>query len=252
MTENIYGHKKRLEWVLSHCTREDRIIELGCGTGVMITLPLASAGFDIVGLDIHTPSIDFGRDLCKRQGLGEERLLALDLKDLRGKWDVIIASEMLEHLNNEHLPSTLALIKDAMKPKGKLLVTVPNGYGWFEAESWLWYKARLGKLLQYKGLDSLIDESKARLFGRLPAEAYLPSTLADSPHMQRFTYKSIQATLRRYGFEVLSITGSVLVAGPFSNLFFTGVSPAMTLNGTLGDRFPRIASGYFLACRLSE
>jgi hypothetical protein len=52
------------------------------------------------------------------------------------------------------------------------------------------------------------------------------------------------------GFEVINITGSVLFAGPFSNMLFTGVTSIMRLNCALGRLFPRIASGFYIACRL--
>jgi len=39
--ENEYGQAKRLKWIESNTQKQDTIIELGCGTGYMITLPMA-------------------------------------------------------------------------------------------------------------------------------------------------------------------------------------------------------------------
>ena len=80
------------------------------------------------------------------------------------------------------------------------------------------------------------------------ADPYL-STLDSSPHVQRFTYDTIQDLLLGQGFEITDRTGSVLFAGPVSNMLFTGMVPVMKLNCALGQRLPRFASGFFMGCR---
>jgi hypothetical protein len=55
--------------------------------------------------------------------------------------------------------------------------------------------------------------------------------------------------LVEHGFEVLSVTGSVMFAGPFSNLFFTGIAPIMKINSLLGQLMPRLAAGFYICCR---
>ena len=72
-------------------------------------------------------------------------------------------------------------------------------------------------------------------------------TLADSPHKQRFTWRSIHAILARAGFEVVEARGAILFCGPFSDLAFSGLPRVMKANRRLGRRFPRVASDYYLA-----
>lgn len=45
LVENIYGPKKRLNWMISQIDKADTIIEFGCGTGFMIA-------------DVIFPSVD--------------------------------------------------------------------------------------------------------------------------------------------------------------------------------------------------
>jgi ubiquinone/menaquinone biosynthesis C-methylase UbiE len=45
--ENVYGNAKRLKWILPHIRKDLSIIELGCGTGYMICLPLKKMGYSI-------------------------------------------------------------------------------------------------------------------------------------------------------------------------------------------------------------
>lgn len=247
--ENIYGHTKRLRWILDHIKRGDTILELGCGTGYMITLPLARMKYSVIGVDLDHRSIAYGHKLFLQEDLDPNSLKAADLSEINISPDVIIASELLEHIRNEDMVRTLNMIWNKLKPFGKFLVTVPNGYGGFEIEKFLWLKTGKGRLLERLGIDRLVRIVKLKAFGCDTQERQPPSTLSDSPHVQRFTYASIQDLLCSHGFEVTQVKGSVLFAGPFSNLLFTGIEPIMWLNCALGGMFPRVAAGVYVACK---
>jgi SAM-dependent methyltransferase len=244
--ENVYGSLRRLEWIERHLRPADRVLEVGCGTGVMLTLPLCERGVDITGLDLDPRSIAYGRDIAARHGLDPDVLQAVDLRDQPGAWDVIILSEVLEHQTDEGVKDLLGLIHAHLAPNGRILVTVPNGRGWFELESWLWLRLGLGRVIVALRLDAIGWSLKGRLVGPCADTPYL-STLDSSPHLQHFSLGSIQATVTRAGFSVLDSTGSAVFAGPFSNLLFTGIEIAMRLNNRLAKRFPAIASGFFVA-----
>lgn len=249
--ENIYGHIKRLEWIKEFISKDDLVVEFGCGTGYMITYPLLKDGYNIIGIDLDTKSIEYGQNFFSKVGLEANSLRSVNMKDLDIEPDIIIASEVLEHIPFPYLNETLGTIAHKLKPGGQLLVTVPNGYGWFELESLLWFKCKIGFILQYLQITRVISIIKRFLLGP-DIDAPCPSTLSDSPHVQYFTYTSIKALLRRHGFEVIDSTGSVLFAGPFSNLLFTGIKPIMMLNCMLGRVFPVIAAGFYIACRLPK
>ena len=249
MKENIYGHTKRLHWIISHLKKKDTIVEFGCGTGFMITLPLAQMGFSVFGVDLDDESISFGQEIFSHKGLNPKILKAMDISDLDVVPNVIIASEVLEHITDEDIDSVLRIIRHKLKPGGQFLVTVPNGYGWFELESFLWFKIGLGRLIEGLQIARAFNAFKFLLLG-LNIEPSYPSTLSNSSHVQRFTHSSIQDLLVGQGFEVINTTGSVLFAGPFSNMLFTGVTSIMRLNCALGRWFPRIASGFYISCRL--
>ena len=123
---------------------------------------------------------------------------------------MIIVSEVLEHLHNQEYPSFFELVFKKLKPEGKLLVTVPNGYGWFEIESYFYYKRKLGKLLDGLKITYKLDQFKNYIFKRTDWVNTIPSTFCSTPHVQKFTYGSIQKLLKGYDFQVNAITGSVL------------------------------------------
>lgn len=247
--ENIYGHAKRLGWIISHVHPGESLLEFGCGTGYMISRPLAHMGFAVVGVDLDDQSIAFGQSIYRREGLDPNGLMAIDLSLLGQSHDVIIASEVLEHIADEHLTGTLDTIRNRLASDGVLLVTVPNGYGWFEFESWLWSKVGIGRMCSALRIEGVVRRLKSLFIGFDLDQEY-PATLANSPHVQNFTYSSIRLLLEKSGFKIQGMTGSVLVAGPLSNLLFTGIGPIMRLNCALGTLLPRIAAGYYLECRL--
>jgi SAM-dependent methyltransferase len=248
MRETVYGSRRRLEWVLRHVTQKDVILEVGCGTGYMLCRPLAKLGYRIHGIDLDAKSIEHGQELLRSEGLDAAILACQPFSASSIRPDVVIVSEVLEHLHDAELVALLGEIRTRLGPAGRLLVTVPNGYGWFELEHFAWWKLGIGQWLFRAGFCHLVEKSKTRWLGRDAIDAGPPSTLSSSPHVQRFTLSSIERALRRAGFEIEEALGSVALSGPFSNLLFGGVDPLLAANGRWGERLGRFASGYFVAC----
>lgn len=248
--ENAYGHAKRLRWLAGRIEPSDRVLEFGCGTGLMITRPLLAAGVDVRGLDTDAASIKYGAEVLEAAGLEGCRLVAADVASLEETFDVVIASEVLEHIPDEHLSAVIAILRERLRPGGRLLVTVPNGYGWFEVESWLWYRLGVGRALEALRVTSAVRRMKR--FLRVPEDEDPVSSLDSSRHVQRFTIRSLRRLLERNGFAVEDATGTTLCSGPFSDLAFRGIGPLMRLNGFLGSLLPAVASGFLVSARLTE
>jgi SAM-dependent methyltransferase len=216
----------------------------------MITYPMRTWGYDVTGVDIDATSIEYGQRLLERAGMDPGALRLQDLRDVKGQLDAVIASEVLEHLDDAVLSASLDLIREKLRPDGRLLVTVPNGWGWFELEALLWNRLGVGAYLQRRaerGAGSgAINRAKRHAVDDYVADA-CASTLAHSPHVQRFTFGSIQRVLAAHGFEVVRARGSVLVCGPLSDLALTGMEDVMRLNSTLGRRLSRVAAGFYVA-----
>jgi SAM-dependent methyltransferase len=247
--ENVYGSRKRIDWIVRHLRRSDVVLEVGCGTGYMICRPLARLGYDVHGIDIDAASVERGQALLRDEGLDPSILAARPFAETDLAPDALIVSEVLEHLHDAELDGLLGEMRARLAPGGLLLVTVPNGYGWFELEQLLWWRAGLGRLLFRAGLCHLVEKTKSRWLGPAAVEAGPPSTLSSSPHVQRFTYPSITRRLAAAGFDVFDRRGSVAFSGPFSNLAFAGVGPVLAANARWGDRLGPLASGFMLACR---
>ena len=250
--ENVYGHAKRLKWMLSHIRQGLSIIEFGCGTGYMICLPLAKMGYSVKGLDLDEKSIAYGKKVFQEEGLDNSLISQRDISSLGTAADVIIASEVFEHMELDEINQTLNAIQEKLPNDGRLLVTVPNGYGWFELENFFWNKLRAGQFLEWVGFVELVYQIKKFFLAKKIDHPPHPSTLSESPHIQHFTASTIQKILKASGFMILEVTGSVLFAGPLTNLLFHGVDSFLKFNCFLGKLFPSMASGFFIACTVSE
>lgn len=248
--ENVYGHWERVKWIRRYIAPRAKTLEFGCGTGCMITLPLLSQGVDIYGIDRSKESIAYGRDVFSRYDFDATRLLDGDFAEIHQQFDVIIASEVLEHVSDAELPGVLALLRERLKDGGKLLVTVPNGFGLFELDSLLYFKMGLGRLAERMRITRALERLKTWIQGQEYLDCPYLSTLDASPHLQRFTYSSIQALLEANGFEILEFKGSTLASGPFCHLLFSGYKRIMDLNSRMGARLSAVAADFFVAACL--
>jgi len=98
LNENIYGIRKRLEFIKQYISKKDKILEFGCGTGYMITYQLLQEGYNIKGCDIDKKSIDLVEMILKESGLDKNGLINIDIFSINEKFDVIIASEVFEYI----------------------------------------------------------------------------------------------------------------------------------------------------------
>lgn len=131
-----YSEIKKLEFIVSTIGRHHnkpqtddiRILEVGCGKG-NISLPLASLGYNIYGIDSNPEEIDY---VIKKNRFPNASFEIMDAESLKSSssWDVVICSEIFEHLfSPEKLLTRLSKI---IKSNGTLIVTIPNGYGPYE------------------------------------------------------------------------------------------------------------------------
>ena len=248
--ENVYGHEKRLRWIESHLTPGDTVVEFGCGTGYMVTLPLLESGYDVVGLDLDEPSIDLGRRILEERGIDPRRVRCARIEEHVGSADVVIASEVLEHVPDEEMDSVFQAVRGALRPGGRLLITVPNGFGWFELERALWGLG-IGRKLEGSWIARKAQSLRRRLTGREPWDEH-PSSLSSSPHVQRFTLGRVRRLIESHGFSVDSAKGTVLFAGPLSNLFVGGVQPLMRANAALGTGAHGLAAAFMVSATMDK
>ncbi|MCC7331984.1 MAG: class I SAM-dependent methyltransferase [Flavobacteriales bacterium] len=244
INENIYGHKSRLDWFKQSITKDQVGLEFGCGTGIMLSSQLLQEGYNIYGIDLDCPSIELGKEIFTKHNLDPNKLLCKDLAHFEDNYfDYIIASEVFEHIYEKDIDAVINLITKKLKPNGVLFVTVPNGYGWFEFENIFWSMLGMRYIFRFLLISQAFNFIRKKT-GRYVSE--YPSTIANSPHVRRFTLNSIKKLMQKHNYQIEKQRGSVLFCGGFSDMFFSGIPFVMNLNLSLGKAFPSIAAGFYL------
>ena len=133
MTEN-FALVQRIDLIKQMC-KGRKVLHLGCTNypytddsirnNMLLHFDLEKVADDLWGIDFDAESIEMLLRNGSKQ-IVQADLEKLDELALNEKFDVIIAGEMIEHLNNQGL--FLNGIKRFLKPDGRLVITTVNAY----------------------------------------------------------------------------------------------------------------------------
>jgi len=248
--EKSYGFRKRLAFVYQEIERDMAgdgkpyaILDIGCGTGDLLTVPLGSLlesrDVSILGIDLHLPSIEHAQRLEGRK----LSFACMSLEEL-GKgfeFDFIICSEVLEHLAEPE--RMLASIKGRLKPGGKCVITVPNGYGPFEIMTYVW---KVAVKLRITAILKPVAYLLVRRRGNVSGQSQKHDTLnPDSPHLQHFTLARLRRLIETSGLAIVQRRHRTFLCGPFLHLPIDRSERLRRLNASIADRLPSfLVSGW--------
>lgn len=110
-------------------SKPQRVLEVGCGDGGFVYWLNKKKNCKAYGIDISVSYIQAGKSL------GIENISCENLFDYLEKtielFDVIIARDVLEHLNKLEVLKFFELASKKLNEKGKVIIQVPNGQGFF-------------------------------------------------------------------------------------------------------------------------
>ena len=240
--ENLWGYRKRLQFVLrvmreafpGQSPRALRVLDVGCGNGSQLALPLARHGAAVTGVDTDAKSIAHARELAR--DTHSARFETTSVNELsEGVFDVVILSEVLEHVNNpgEFLRTAVKHLTEG----GVVIVTTPNGFGEFEWDSWLFRLLRAQKVV-----DAMVRSHQS-----------LAATDNDSSgHVQFFTQRRLFKIFSSCGLKVWCAQAATLFAGPFAGHSVARSQRFVEWNARVADKLPMaLASGWYFALRRS-
>jgi 2-polyprenyl-3-methyl-5-hydroxy-6-metoxy-1,4-benzoquinol methylase len=205
--DSPYGTGKRLAFCLRLLEKmaPRLVIDVGCGTGTGLTRPLAEKAprTQFVGIDSDGASLDYARRDSPPANLSYAA--PDELPQYRHRADLVIASEVLEHVEDPE--GFLAELRGLLHPSGRLLLTVPNGWGPFELATLVENLARLsGALGAARRMKRLIAEAK--VIDRLGED-----TLAVSPHIHFFSWQELRHLFARSGLAVSTYQPRTFLCG---------------------------------------
>lgn len=251
--ETSYGILKRLRviegWTAALAVRLKRdrlsILDVGCGTGDLLTAPLADGGHEVIGVDFHALSIE---EASRRHMLPNLAFRCCQLEQLvedESTYDLVICSEVLEHV---HRPADfLAALRRLVQPDGALIITTPNGYGSYEM------LCRLQRLLEWVGIDQLLRrivharrQAKARdtlvnPAGETRSDGTTGFLNVESGHVQFFRASVLAGLFEQAGFVVAERRARTVFCGPYIDVLLRLPSfrqRLYRLNDRLADLLP--------------
>lgn len=243
--EDLWGYRKRLSFVREAAREafpekrpeELRVLDVGCGNGSQLGVPLARAGFRLKGVDTDARSIEHANHLA--QGLTNVEFVCARVEELPASalYEVVILSEVLEHLEN---PGEL-LTESAkrMTADGIMIVTVPNGFGEFEIDSWVFRSLRLQRVV-----DALAKNNR---------EVLGSTDNMESGHIQFFTRGRLLKLFETSGLVPFRQGAASFLAGPIVGHALARFESFIEWNARVTDHLPfALASGWYFALRRRE
>lgn len=212
--ENAYGFQRRLAFASRAIESRGAasVLDLGCGSGAFLLAPLARRHPQVrfMGVDSDPASIAAAR---------RDVMLPNVRFFLSGEWprderhDLVIASEVIEHV--ESPPEFLAQIAGSLAPGGRLMLTLPNGFGAAELAGFA------QSVLTVAGVLPALRAVKRALV-RAAAQDGPRDSYAVSPHINFFSHGAILRLLREAGFTVLAFQPRSLLCGFVWDLLVRG------------------------------
>jgi 2-polyprenyl-3-methyl-5-hydroxy-6-metoxy-1,4-benzoquinol methylase len=168
-------------------TKEMKVLDIGCGSGVVSAFLSEVAG-QVIGVDCSTEALKFAREQFPKSNLQFVQSFADEIDFSERDFDRVYILELIEHLEWQQVEAVLIKAREHLKPGGQIFVTTPN----FRS-AW--------PLVEY-----LLD-----LTGFVPH-------LADDQHVIRPTKARLTEIATRVGLEVVQMRG-MAGAAPFCSIF---------------------------------
>lgn len=120
---DTFNARGRYRFLARRCIPGSRVLNIGVGSGGLEEI-LVAAGVNVSALDPSERSIS---SLRKRLGLGEKAKVGFSqaLPFDGASFDIVVMSEVLEHLPDDTLQSTIAEVRRVLQRDGLFIGTVP-------------------------------------------------------------------------------------------------------------------------------
>jgi 2-polyprenyl-3-methyl-5-hydroxy-6-metoxy-1,4-benzoquinol methylase len=236
-----YADIKRLAFIVSTLEggykdpNEVDVLDVGCGNGI-ISLNLGELGYNVHGIELSEDALEIAKSQNKFSNVIFEKANAETLK-LKGKrYDVVICSEVLEHLH--HPENLLSELRFLIKDDGILIVTVPNGIGPREMlVTRPFIKIRNNNGFSWKLVSSI--KNKLGYSGTT-----IQSAASDLDHIQFFTKKQLKKLAKDSGFDIIKLNAANFIDDvfPFSIVARNSIS-LQKIDSKIADLLPTGMSG---------
>jgi ubiquinone/menaquinone biosynthesis C-methylase UbiE len=126
---------RKLKTLIKHIPfkKGSKILDVGCGRGELVLYYAKRGASESIGVDYSEDAIDLARKRLKEQTTSIRKIIRYDLMDAKhiefkdDYFDIVIMTEVFEHLNSVEQNEVLMEIKRVLKRKGWFVIhTEPN------------------------------------------------------------------------------------------------------------------------------
>lgn len=200
-----YSHRMQYESVLSYVKAGMKVLDAGCGDGVL-SLMMAEKGAEVIGVDLSVPNIESSKSRAESAGfLSKISFKTGDVENLSfpdNSFDLVVSSHVLEHLSN----FDKGLVEVMRVTKKRAIVAIPtifNPCSWVQVGcGWFYLKGLRSFLALSVGFFKMLWALMTFKDG--VNESYVG---ADVPHMFRFPWV-MRRKIRANGFNLVELEAS--------------------------------------------
>ena len=150
---NVYKPLENEQACSQYCREGDRVLDLGCGSGVG-TVFCAPKAREVIAVDISLPAVRNTEENCRIHGLKNVKVIQSDMfSRVEGKYDLILANspyieaqfereEQQFATSMRYMPTLFSQVGNYLAEDGRLLVQFPS-----------WSRPRIEKLASEHGLE---------------------------------------------------------------------------------------------------
>ncbi|MBC8034022.1 MAG: methyltransferase domain-containing protein [Chitinophagaceae bacterium] len=234
--------RKRVDFIADVLKRSfpanARVLDVGCGNGV-ISRHLGRMGYNVLGVDVSDKTIEIARSIDPMPNVTFMKKSAEELVASGEKYDVVICSEVLEHLTDPG--KLLDVLYATLADNGKLIVTVPNGNGPREL-------LVTRPILHLRSKDNALWKMVVKFKGLLGYRGTTVQSAADNlDHIQFFSKKDLENLSGKYNFRITRFGKANFIEDVFPFSFFARKLPILQkLDCKVADILPtRFTGGFF-------
>ncbi|MEM6641576.1 MAG: methyltransferase domain-containing protein [Bacteroidota bacterium] len=205
-----YADIKRLKFIEEQLAEHQvesnaSILDVGCGNGI-ISMHLGRLGYNVLGVELSEDALEVAKKNNDLKNVEFRKENAENLKIEGLSFDVVICSEVLEHLFEPE--NLLYPLHSLLKDSGIFIATVPNGVGPRE----LLVTRPYISLRKVPALLKLTDGVKNALGYK---GTTIQSSASDLDHVQFFTRKQLRKLAKATNFRIILFKASNFIDDVF-------------------------------------
>jgi len=234
---------KRLQFIINtlneNIQKDSSVLDVGCGNGI-ISRAIGKEGYRVHGIDISEKAIEKAKTLTTLENVTFDNISAEQLVADGYRYDAVICSEVLEHLN--HPERLLKVLYDSLMDNGVIIVTVPNGRGARE----MFVTRPVIRMQQNNNLMWRMLPKVKKLLGY--SGTTVQSDAEDLTHVQFFTKRSLYDLATANNFKIIkfNVTNFIDDVFPFS-ILTKRIVYLQKIDAKLADKLPANFAGSFVS-----